>query len=91
MGSFSLVKRNVEVCEGCKEESERNGNGGEKEFVRVRAVTQNGRIFIRANTRRKHGGRFKWLGDWLCPPLKRELWDDHYRGHFDAVLQACRY
>jgi hypothetical protein len=43
--------------------------------VRVRAVREEGELFLRADVRRKEGGRFRWIGDWKCPPLDREMWD----------------
>ncbi len=43
--------------------------------MRVRAVREEGELFLRADVRRKEGGRFRWIGDWKCPPLDREMWD----------------
>jgi len=37
------------------------GRGGGEEFVRVRAVREEGELFLRADVRRKEGGRFRWI------------------------------
>jgi hypothetical protein len=60
---------------GIRERVEGMGRGGREEFVRVRAVREEGELFLRADVRRKEGGRFRWVGDWKCPPLDRVLWD----------------
>ncbi len=50
------------------------GIGGSNEFVRIRPVKQDGVVLIRADVRKKEGGRFRWVADWKCPPLNKELW-----------------
>ncbi len=42
--------------------------------MRVRPVKQDGVVLIRADVRKKEGGRFRWVADWKCPPLNKELW-----------------
>jgi hypothetical protein len=34
-------------------------------------------VLIRADVRKKEGGRFRWVADWKCPPLNKELWAVH--------------
>jgi hypothetical protein len=51
------------------------GNGESDKFVRIRPVKQDGVVLIRADVRKKEGGRFRWVADWKCPPLNKELWN----------------
>jgi hypothetical protein len=59
---------------GIREKMEGMGHGGTEEFVRVRPVRQDGILLIRADVRKKEGGKFRWVADWKCPPLNKELW-----------------
>jgi hypothetical protein len=72
---------------GIRERVEGMGQGGYEEHVRVRAVKQEGEIFIRAEARKKEGGNFRWIGDWQCPPMNRNLWED---GVLDNVWKPYR-
>jgi len=60
---------------GIREKVKGMGNGGSDEFVRVRPVKQDGVVLIRADVRKKEGGKFRWMADWKCPPLNKELWN----------------
>ena len=73
--SFHWPTEMLEYVKGIRERVEGMGSGGQEEFVRVRAVREEGELFLRADVRRKEGGRFRWVGDWKCPPLDRVLWD----------------
>jgi chromosome segregation ATPase len=73
--SFHWPTEMLEYVKGIRERVEGMGRGGREEFVRVRAVREEGELFLRADVRRKEGGRFRWVGDWKCPPLDRVLWD----------------
>jgi hypothetical protein len=73
--SFHWPTEMLEYVKGIRERVEGMGRGGGEEFVRVRAVREEGELFLRADVRRKEGGRFRWIGDWKCPPLDREMWD----------------
>jgi hypothetical protein len=73
---------------GIREKMEGMGHGGREEFVRVRPVRQEGILLIRADVRKKEGGKFRWVADWKCPPLNKELWalaDDIMRPSWVAV------
>jgi len=73
--SFHWPTEMLDYVKGIRERVEGMGRGGGEEFVRVRAVREEGELFLRADVRRKEGGRFRWIGDWKCPPLDREMWD----------------
>ena len=73
--SFHWPTEMLEYVKGIRERVEGMGRGGREEFVRVRAVREEGELFLRADVRRKEGGRFRWVGDWKCPPLDRVLWE----------------
>lgn len=82
--SFHWPQGMLEYVRGIKERVEGMGHGGQEEYVRVRALREEGRLVLRADVRYKEGGRFRWVGDWLCPPLNRELWtvcDDILKPH----------
>lgn len=72
--SFHWPTEMLEYVKGIRDRMEGMGCGGREEFVRVRAVREEGDLFIRVDVRKKKGGRFRWIGDWKCPPLNKELW-----------------
>ncbi len=72
--SFHWPTEMLEYVKGIRDRVEGMGHGGREEFVRVRAVKEEGELFLRADVRRKEGGKFRWIGDWKCPPLDREKW-----------------
>jgi hypothetical protein len=72
--SVHWPKELLGFVKGIREKVEGMGTGGGNEFVRVRPVKQDGVVLIRADVRRKEGGRFRWVADWKCPPLNKELW-----------------
>ena len=84
--SFHWPTEMLEYVKGIRERVEGMGRGGREEFVRVRAVREEGELFLRADVRRKEGGRFRWVGDWKCPPLDRVLWDVA----IDVLKPYCR-
>jgi hypothetical protein len=72
--SVHWPKELLGYVKGIREKVEGMGSGGRDEFVRVRPVKQDGVVLIRADVRKKEGGRFRWIADWKCPPLNKELW-----------------
>jgi hypothetical protein len=72
--SVHWPKELLGYVKGIREKVEGMGNGGNDEFVRVRPVKQDGVVLIRADVRKKEGGRFRWVADWKCPPMDKELW-----------------
>jgi hypothetical protein len=72
--SVHWPKELLGYVKGIREKVEGMGNGGSNEFVRIRPVKQDGVVLIRADVRKKEGGRFRWVADWKCPPLNKELW-----------------
>jgi hypothetical protein len=72
--SVHWPKELLGFVEGIREKVEGMRIGEGNEFVRVRPVKQDGVVLIRADVRKKEGGRFRWVADWKCPPLNKELW-----------------
>jgi len=72
--SVHWPKEMLGYVKGIRDKVEGMGHGGREEFVRVRPVKQDGFVLIRADVRRKEGGMFRWVADWKCPPLHKELW-----------------
>jgi len=86
--SVHWPKEMLGYVKGIREKMEGMGHGGREEFVRVRPVRQEGILLIRADVRKKEGGKFRWVADWKCPPLNKELWalaDDIMRPSWVAV------
>ena len=73
--SFHWPAEIMEYVRGIRERVERMGYGGQGEYVRVKAVRENGGIYLRAEARKKEGRKFSWVGDWLCPPIDRKMWE----------------
>jgi len=72
--SVHWPKEMLGYVKGIRERVEEMGHGGMEEFVRVRPVKQDGALFIRADVRRKDGGRFKLVADWKCPAVNKDYW-----------------
>ena len=72
--SIHWPKEMLGYVKGIRERVEGMGHGGMEEFVRVRPVKQDGALFIRADVRRKDGGRFKLVADWKCPAVNKDYW-----------------
>ena len=85
--SFHWPAVMMDFVGGVRERVEGMGHGGQEEYVRVRAVKEEGGIRIRAEARKKEGGNFKWIGDWLCPPINKNFWKD---GVLDDVWMPYR-
>jgi hypothetical protein len=48
---------------------------GKKEYyTRVRPAGVDRRVFLRVETKKKEGGKFKGLGHWRVPPLDMAHW-----------------
>jgi hypothetical protein len=41
-------------------------------YTKVRPVMIEGRVFLRAETKKKDGGRFEGLAYWRAPPVDKE-------------------
>jgi hypothetical protein len=47
---------------------------GESFFIRIRPEDKGGEVLIRADVKRKDGGKFQTKGFWKCPPLEKAFW-----------------
>jgi hypothetical protein len=51
------------------------GDGfGEGFFIRIRPEEKGGEVLIRADVKRKDGGKFQTKGFWKCPPVEKAFW-----------------
>ncbi len=57
--SVHWPKELLGYVKGIREKVEGMGIGGSNEFVRIRPVKQDGVVLIRADIRKKEGGRFR--------------------------------
>jgi hypothetical protein len=67
-----------------KKQVRKEGNTEEDCWIRVRPEEVEGKIRVRVDTKPKAGGRFRLKGVWVCPPLKRRLWEE-VEGLYDPV------
>ena len=72
--SFHWPKESLEFVKGVREEVERLGYGRKEYYTRLRPTLEEGRVMIRADCRRKEGGRFEVLAWWRLPPVDRTKW-----------------
>jgi len=72
--SIHWPKEMLDFVKGVRKRMEEMGHGGREEFVRVRPVKQEGSLFIRADVRRREGGKFTLVADWRCPAVNKEFW-----------------
>ena len=73
--AFQWPKESLEFVSGVREEVERMGYGRKAFYTRVRPTVVEGRVVIRAEYRRKEGGKFEQLAWWRLPPLDRTMWE----------------
>jgi hypothetical protein len=74
VASFQWPKESMEFVEKIREEVEAMGFGRKEYYTRVRPVTKEGRVLLRADTKKKEGGKFEGLAYWRAPPLDKEYW-----------------
>jgi hypothetical protein len=74
VASFQWPKESMEFVEKIREKVEEMGFGRKEYYTRIRPVTKEGRVLLRADTRRKEGGKFEGVAYWRAPPLDKEYW-----------------
>jgi hypothetical protein len=74
VASFQWPKESMEFVEKIREKVEEMGFGRKEYYTRIRPVTKEGRVLLRADTRRKEGGKFEGVAYWRVPPLDKEYW-----------------
>jgi hypothetical protein len=74
VASFQWPKESMEFVEKIREKVEAMGFGRKEHFTRIRPVMKEGKVLLRADTKRKEGGRFEGLAYWRAPPMDKEYW-----------------
>jgi small-conductance mechanosensitive channel len=72
--SFQWPKEILEFVNDIREEIEKMGYERKAFFTRLRPTLVDGRVYIRAECRKKEGGKFEQLACWRLPPLDRDKW-----------------
>jgi DNA repair exonuclease SbcCD ATPase subunit len=74
VASFQWPKESMEFVEKIRDKVEAMGFGRKEFFTRIRPVTKEGKVLLRADTKRKEGGKFEGLAYWRAPPMDKEYW-----------------
>jgi hypothetical protein len=74
VASFQWPKESMEFVQKIREKVEAMGFGRKEYYTRIRPVTKEGRVLLRADTKRKEGGKFEGLAYWRAPPMDKEYW-----------------
>jgi hypothetical protein len=74
VASFQWPKESLEFVEKIREKVEAMGFGRKEFFTRIRPVVKEGKVLLRADTKRKDGGKFEGLAYWRVPPMDKEYW-----------------
>jgi hypothetical protein len=72
--STQWPKECMEFVDRLRGKAETMGFGKKEYYTRVRPAQVDGRVFLRVETKKKEGGKFKGLGYWRVPPLDKVLW-----------------
>jgi hypothetical protein len=72
--SFQWPKESMDFVDKIREEVNKMGYDRKEYFTRVRPVMVEGRVFLRAEVKKKDGGRFESLAYWRAPPRDKEYW-----------------
>jgi hypothetical protein len=67
-------KECMEFVDKVREKVEKMGFGKKEYYTRVRPARVDGRVFLRVETKKKEGGKFRGLGYWRAPPLDKAHW-----------------
>ncbi len=72
--SFYWPKECMDFVDKICEEVNKMGYDRKEYFTRVRPAMFEGRVFLRAEIKKKDGGRFEGLAYWRAPPRDKEYW-----------------
>jgi hypothetical protein len=72
--SFQWPKECMEFVDKIREKVEKMGYGRKDFYTKVRPILIEGRVFLRADTKKKEGGKFEGLAYWRVPPTDKEYW-----------------
>ncbi len=51
------------------------GFGKKEYYTRIRPAVKEGKVLLRADSKRKKGGKFEGLAYWRAPPMDKEYWN----------------
>ncbi len=74
VASFQWPKECMEFVEKIREKVETMGFGKKEYYARVRPTLVDGRVLLRANTKKIEGGKFEGLAYWRVPPRDKGHW-----------------
>ncbi len=74
VSSFQWPKECMEFVEKIREKVEAMGFGKTEYYARVRPAMVDGRVLLRADTKKKVGGKFEGLAYWRVPPRDKGHW-----------------
>jgi hypothetical protein len=72
--SFQWPKECLDFVDKIREEAYKMGYDRKEYYTRVRPARVEGRVLIRAEIKKKNGGRFEGLAYWRAPPRDKEYW-----------------
>jgi hypothetical protein len=72
--TFQWPKECMDFVDKIREEVDNMGYDRKEYYTRVRPSMVDGRVFLRADVKKKDGGRFEWLANWRAPPKDKEYW-----------------
>jgi hypothetical protein len=75
VASFQWPKECMEFVEKIRDKVEAMGFGKKEYFTRIRPAVKDGKVLLRADTKRKEGGKFEGLAYWRAPPMDKEYWN----------------
>jgi hypothetical protein len=67
-------KECMEFVDKIRDEVDKMGYDKKEYYTRVRPAMVEGRVFLRADIKKKDGGRFEGLAYWRAPPKDKEYW-----------------
>jgi hypothetical protein len=75
VASFQWPKECMEFVEKIREKVETMGFGKKEYYTRIRPAVKEGKVLLRADTKRKEGGKFEGVAYWRAPPMDKGYWN----------------
>jgi hypothetical protein len=72
--SFQWPKECLDFVDKIREEAHKMGYDRKEYYMKVRPAMVNGRVFLRAEIKKKDGRKFEGLAYWRAPPRDKEYW-----------------
>ncbi len=71
---FQWPKECMEFVDKIREKVDAMGYGRKDFYTKVRPILLEARVFLRADPKKKEGGKFEGLAYWRVPPTDKEYW-----------------